>query len=38
MKIFTKYFRFKVIRFDTFKLSKFVTFLHNDFYMQKVIL
>ena len=38
MKIFTRYFHFKVISFDTFKLLKFVTFLHIDLCMQNVIL
>ena len=38
MKIFTRYFHFKVINFGIFKLLKFVTFLHIDLCMQKVIL
>ena len=37
MKIFTRYFHFNVISFETFKLLKFVTFLHIDLCMQKVI-
>ena len=38
MEIFCKYFHFKVIRFDTLKLVKFVIFLHDEHYMQKLIL
>ena len=37
-RLFTKYFHFEVICFDTFKLLKFATFSHIDLCMPKVIL
>ena len=36
--IIYKYFHFKVFSFDAFKLLKFVTFVHIEFCMPKVIL